>query len=268
LTFQVITVAQPGRFHLTAALVLARWMQLPFRDHRPSEGGLMIAKHQQSPAAARARPPRILGGLFEQFGRPAGWLGRVAGWLMSRSAADDRWVIDLLAVQPGDRVLDVGCGPGVTVQLLAELGQAAIVGVDPSAVMVRQSTARNRGAIARGQVEIRQAGVAALPYPPGHFTKVCAIHSLYFWDSLEQGLRELRRVLAPGGLLVLAVRMRHANAGRFDPSRSGLTDADIEAIANTLRSLGFHDIARQCQDGLDRQTMLALVARSGPVAAG
>jgi len=79
----------------------------------------MIGMHQPSSAAAKS-PPRLLGGLVEQFGRPTGGLGRMAGWLMSRTTADDRWVIDLLAIQPGDRVLDVGCGPGVTVQLLTE----------------------------------------------------------------------------------------------------------------------------------------------------
>jgi SAM-dependent methyltransferase len=207
-------------------------------------------------------PPPLLGHLFEQFGRPSGVLGRVAGWLMARTDADDRWVVDLLDVRPTDRVLDVGCGPGVTVRLLAERAAAGLVaGVDPSEVMVRQATARNRAAVARGRVELRRAGVSALPYPDGYFTKACAVHPVYFWPSLEQGLRELRRVLAQDGRLVLAVRMRHPEASRFDSSRYGLTDADVEAIVGTLGSLGFHGVITTTQAGLDRQTMAAIIAR-------
>jgi ubiquinone/menaquinone biosynthesis C-methylase UbiE len=210
----------------------------------------------------RPAPPPLLGHLFEQFGRPSGVLGRVAGWLMARTDADDRWVVDLLDVEPTDRVLDVGCGPGVTIRLLAERATAGFVaGVDPSEVMVRQATARNRAAVAQGRVELRRAGVSELPYPDGHFTKACAVHSLYFWPSLEQGLRELRRVLVPDGRLVLAVRMRHPKASRFDPSRYGLTDADIEAIVGTLLSLGFQEVTTRTQPGLDRQTMAAVIGR-------
>jgi len=58
------------------------------------------------------RPPRLLRPLFEQFGRPSGLLGRLAGRIMAKADADDRWVTDLLEVRPDDRVLDVGCGPG------------------------------------------------------------------------------------------------------------------------------------------------------------
>ncbi|MGH2371326.1 MAG: class I SAM-dependent methyltransferase, partial [Chloroflexota bacterium] len=106
--------------------------------------------------------------------------------------------------------------------LLAERATAGLVaGVDPSEVMVRQATRWNRAAVRAGRVELRQGATAALPYPDAHFTKACALHSLYFWPSVAEGLREVRRVLAPGGLLALAVRMHRAEAGRFDPSRYG-----------------------------------------------
>jgi hypothetical protein len=111
------------------------------------------------------------------------------------------------------------------------------------------------------------------------------VHSSYFWPSLEQGLSELQRVLSTGGRLVLAVRLRHANARCFDPSRYGLTDDDVDAIVSTLnqshdgtcipcrsRACGFHlgfglealgyqEVIVKRQEGLDRQTMAAIIAR-------
>jgi SAM-dependent methyltransferase len=130
--------------------------------------------------------------------------------------------------------------------------------------MARQAARRNRASIQQGRVEVRLGSVSELPYPSGHFTRACAVHSLYFWPSLEDGLRELRRVLAPGGRLVLAVRMREARASRFSPSRYGLTDEGVSAIADALRWLGFLDVTTHVQHGLDRQTMAAIVAVRPP----
>ena len=85
------------------------------------------------------------------------------------------------------------------------------------------------------------------------------MHSLYFWQSVEDGLREVGRVLAPEGRLVIAVRMRHEQAGRFDPSRFGLTDEDVAEIVATLTSVGFADVVTQ-QQQLGRETIAAVVA--------
>jgi ubiquinone/menaquinone biosynthesis C-methylase UbiE len=199
--------------------------------------------------------------LFAQFGRPSGLLGRLAGYLMARSDADDRWVVELLDVQPHDRVLEVGFGPGVAVALIAERATAGFVaGVDPSEVMVRQATRRNRAAVQEGRVELRLGMVSNLPYPEAHFTKACALHSLYFWPSWTDGLRELYRVLAPGGLLVLAVRMWRPQAGRFDPSRYGFRDEQVAEVVATLGSVGFQDVATERRE-VGRETITAILAR-------
>jgi SAM-dependent methyltransferase len=210
---------------------------------------------------AGAGPPGPLRRLFEQFGRPSGPLGHLAGWLMARTDADDRWVVELLDVQPADRVLEVGFGPGLAVALIAERVTAGLVaGVDPSEVMVRQAARRNRAAIREGRVELRRGTASALPYPDGHFTKACALHSLRFWPSAEEGLRELRRVLVPDGLLALALRMRRPGAGRFDPSRYEFTDEQVAAVLATLGSVGFGDVTTRRRE-VGWQTITAILAR-------
>ena len=211
--------------------------------------------------AAGTGPPRLLRPLFEPFARPSGLRGHLAGLIMARLDADDQWVVELLDVQPHDRVLDVGCGPGVTIALIAERATAGFVaGVDPSPVMVRQATRRNRSAGRQGRVELRLGTVSALPYPGAHFTKACAVHSLYFWPSVEDGLREVHRVLALDGLLVLAFRMRRAGASLLDPSRYGYTDAQVAELMATLGVVGFRDVATQRRE-IGRETITALLAR-------
>jgi SAM-dependent methyltransferase len=189
--------------------------------------------------ASWPRPPRLLRPLFEQFARPSGLLGRLAGRIMSKSDADDRWIVGLLDVQPNDRVLDVGCGPGVLVELISARATAGrVCGVDPSDVMLRQAASRNQEAVRAGRVELRRGEAAKLPYPDGQFTKACSTHSIYFWPSVEAGLGELFRVLAPDGLLVIAVRMRREDAGVFAPSRYGFTLGQLDEVLAKLAATG------------------------------
>jgi ubiquinone/menaquinone biosynthesis C-methylase UbiE len=207
------------------------------------------------------QPPRLLRPLFDQFARPTGLLGRLAGRIMAKADADDRWIVDVLDVQPGDRVLDVGCGPGVTVGLIVERASSGLVcGVDPSVVMLRQAAARNRAAIEARQVELRQGAVSAVPYPDSTFTKACAVHSIYFWPSVEVGLRELHRVLRPNGLVVVAVRRRREEAGIFDPSRYGYTDAQIASLVAAMCAVDFQDAMTQRRE-IGRETIEAITAR-------
>jgi hypothetical protein len=84
---------------------------------------------------------------------------------------------------------------------------------------------------------------------------------MYFCPSLEEGLRELQRVLTPGGRAVIAVRMRQASAGRFDPSCCGMTEQDLGTAVASLHALGFSDVTANRQADLDRQPMAAIVAR-------
>jgi ubiquinone/menaquinone biosynthesis C-methylase UbiE len=149
----------------------------------------------------------------------------------------------------------------VAVALIAERAtEGFVAGVDPSEVMVRQATRRNRAAVQEGRVELRLGMVSNLPYPEAHFTKACALHSLYFWPSWTDGLRELYRVLAPGGLLVLAVRMWRPQAGRFDPSRYGFRDEQVAEVVATLGSVGFQDVATERRE-VGRETITAILAR-------
>jgi hypothetical protein len=80
-----------------------------------------------NPAAPKLQPLALVRGFFGQFGHPSGWFGGLAGLLQSRTVGDDRWVVDLLNVQATDQVLDIGCGPGVTLQLLAERAGAGFL---------------------------------------------------------------------------------------------------------------------------------------------
>jgi ubiquinone/menaquinone biosynthesis C-methylase UbiE len=136
------------------------------------------------------------------------------------------WVIDLLHVRPGDKVLEVGFGPGVGIQLLTGSASAGYVaGVDPSKEMVAQATTRNKKAIESGRVELRHGSVAQLPFAENTFDKALAINSMQVWPDAVASLREIRQVLMAGGEVALGFT---PNSGQ---QNSGLSD--------TLTAAGF-----------------------------
>ena len=143
--------------------------------------------------------------LMRMFGRPQGVLGRLGGVVMARMNADcGAWVSDLLKVGPNDSVLEVGFGPGVVIQRLSQLAAAGhVAGIDPSREMVEQARARNAPALQGGHVDLRHGSVESLPFDDNCFDKALAINSMQVWPDAVAGLREMRRVMKPGGEIAL-----------------------------------------------------------------
>jgi ubiquinone/menaquinone biosynthesis C-methylase UbiE len=104
----------------------------------------------------------------------------------------------------GKRVLEVGCGTGELLRALARKGAPArLVGLDPDPAMVAQAEAKLRASGVPGEVE--RGFAQALPFPDGAFDVVVSSLMLHHLDAATKraALREWRRVLAPGGALVL-----------------------------------------------------------------
>ena len=155
---------------------------------------------------------RLADGLIRMFGRqarkPRGWFGKtVFGHLATWGHRPvTKWAMSLMDVQPDDHVLDIGCGGGMAVELIARIAvDGFVAGIDYSEEMVQQALKRNAAAVRAGRVEIRHGNVAALPYNDESFDKVIALESFYFWPEPVANLQEVRRVMTPGGLLALAM---------------------------------------------------------------
>lgn len=199
-------------------------------------------------------------GFASQFAVPHGVLGHIAGWLMAGNDEMIAKTVDLLDLQPTDAVLEIGSGPGYALaRAAARASKGFVAGVDVSDVMIAQARRRNRAAINAGRMELRQAGVSALPYPDARFDKALAINSYYFWPRPEADLREVSRVLKPGGTLALGLRVRDASRGALYNQRS-LSEEQIAAIAHTLARAGY-ELAATKRERLRSATVVVLLAR-------
>src|SRR5262245_7776189 len=116
----------------------------------------------EQPMRRRYSPLQSLS--MRAFGRPKGVLGKLGGVIMAwTNRAIAARVVELLNIQPSDRVLEVGFGPGVGIQLLAEKATSGeVAGIDCSEEMVEQATARNAAAVEHGRVELQQRRAPAV----------------------------------------------------------------------------------------------------------
>jgi ubiquinone/menaquinone biosynthesis C-methylase UbiE len=157
---------------------------------------------------------------------------------------------DLAAVTSGQRVLDVGSGPGaLTSELVERLGASAVVAVDPSAPFVEAVRER------LPDVEVAQAPAEALPFADASFDAALAQLVVHFMRDPVAGLREMARVTRPGGVVAACV-WDHAGgrtpltvfwraALELDPDahdESDLAGAHEGALAELLRQAGLEDV--------------------------
>src|ERR671930_1931445 len=173
-----------------------------------------------------------------QFHHPTGAVGHVAGWIMGRrssNVARNRWAVQLLDVQPTDRVIELGFGPGVAIAALATRAtRGLVVGVDHSQVMIRQARRRNAAAIRAGRVRLIHAPVEHLQLTDGPFDAALAVNTVGMWPEPTARLRDSGRLLRPGGWIALVSQPRcpgatpATSAGGADKFAALLADAAFE----------------------------------------
>ena len=171
-----------------------------------------------------------------QFGAPEGALGFAVGAALERFNRElNEWTRELLAARSADHVLEIGFGPGASVQALARTAER-VTGIDVSRPMVRKAARRNGGAMAGGRVRLLQASAADLPFAADVFDRVVAVNSVQVWPRRASSLADVRRVLKPGGVLALSRQPKF-----------GMTVAALEQLGQDLvravAAAGFDDVS-------------------------
>ena len=190
---------------------------------------------------------RLFVTLRRQGGHPRGMAGRGLGWVMAHRSSNRRrnaWVVALLDVQPTDRVLEVGFGPGLAIAELARLlTEGRVYGIDHSEVMLHQATKRNASAIRAGRIRLTLGTVEQLPPElDGPFAAILTVNSLGFWTAPAERLQDLRRRLTPGGRLAVASQPRCPGATR------STSLATASEITDLLHTAGFTQVRTEILD--------------------
>jgi SAM-dependent methyltransferase len=165
---------------------------------------------------------------------------------------------DLAGIGDGQRVLDVGCGPGaLTAELVKRAGAASVSAVEPSASFAAAVRERLPG------VEVRRSAAERLPFPDGTFDAALAQLVVHFMADPVQGLGEMRRVTRPGGTVAACV---WDHAGGRGPVAAFWTAArELDPAADDESGLAGvregHLASLFGQAGLERTSATALTVR-------
>ena len=173
--------------------------------------------------------------VIAQCRKPSGFFGRFILWDMNRhhSKLTD-WGLSHLTIKPNDKILDVGCGGGRTINKLSALASAGkVYGIDYSEDSVAAARKANARLIDIGLVEIQPGSVSRLPFENDTFDVVTAIETHLFWPNLLEDFREIFRVLKPGGMLSIVAEI-YRGGKHLEGVRKTIFEKHLAANMNLL----------------------------------
>jgi SAM-dependent methyltransferase len=182
---------------------------------------------------------KVLPKVYERFWRPI-VLRLFVGLSGPRAAEEQRLALEILAVEPGDQVLDVGCGPGNYTRPLARAaGDGLTVGLDASEAMV--AAAAERGG--SENLAYLRGDACALPFDDESFDVACSVGVIHMVTEPLVALAEMTRVLAPDGRLVVLATCGPRRKPRRE--RAGLTIFAREELIDALAAHGMVEIEQR-----------------------
>jgi ubiquinone/menaquinone biosynthesis C-methylase UbiE len=187
-----------------------------------------------------ALPPAEMARLL---GKPEGEAGRAVAERLNRVNADiTAAVYRHLQLKPGERVLEIGFGNGrLLPELLSHADDLSYVGLDIAETMVVEAITFNAELVASGQASFQRSAAEAMPYPDARFDKVFAVNVIYFWPDPVKALSEMRRVLRPDGMSVIAAVKPDADQAPppFAREEYGFRVRDAATVVALHRDAGF-----------------------------
>ena len=181
----------------------------------------------------------------DQYHCPRGRQGRSVAKKMNQEHEPlTLWGLANVKITSDDVVLDVGCGGGKTINTLAKLvPNGRVFGIDHSADMVDYSKKMNKKLVEQNRVQIIEGSVVKMSFPNDYFNLVTACETYYFWPSFNDALEEIKRVLKPGGKLLLVNEM--VKDGVYEVENAKLIAEThvclipLEVIKKIMQSVGF-----------------------------
>ena len=193
-----------------------------------------------------------------RMGNPGKPVGDAGVEMLARMNASHgpvtEWGLSHISVPEDAAVLDIGCGGGATLhRLAARAPRGVITGIDYSEVSVACSTDFNRADVESGRMKVLQASVEAMPFADDSFDTITTVESFYFWPDPQENLREVYRVLKPGGTFLLIADIHEDGAlpatARENIARYRLFNPTQEQFRELFRAAGFTRTAIHTKEG-------------------
>ena len=151
-------------------------------------------------------------------------------------------IIEELEIKSGDRLLEIGYGHGLGIDMIFKKYDCHVTGIDFSELMYKEASNRNKKHIENGKLSLNFGDYLSFNTDNNSFDKIFFINVIYFWKTLESPLIKIRNELKTDG--ILCIYMAH----RDDLNRLSFTSDDvfnkytIEFITEELKKYGFREI--------------------------
>jgi ubiquinone/menaquinone biosynthesis C-methylase UbiE len=183
---------------------------------------------------------RFLAGTARQLGHPDGWRGQLVGRLLNRANRTFvRAAVEAVDLTPGAAAADLGFGGGVGVRMLLDaVGHTGrVYGVDVSRTMLERARVRFADEWAAGRLELIEGSLLDLPLVEDSVDAVITVNTFYFLEDPRPALREIARVLRPGGRAVIGIGDPDEMA-RFPVTAHGFHLRPVAELVAAMTSAG------------------------------
>ena len=186
--------------------------------------------------------------ILQNTRKPQGFWGKVMLWSMNVGHGPmARWGLKHLKVTASDQILDIGCGGGRNIKrMLKKTPYGRVYGVDCSALSVNKSRRLNADQVLKKRAIIVQGSVSQIPFATAMFDIVTAFETVYFWPDIVGDMKEVYRVLKPGGSIFICNEAvwdgRNPDRYRYFINTIGMKVYSEEELATALKQAGYMNI--------------------------
>lgn len=190
----------------------------------------------------------MLEALGQQLRKPSGLFGRVVSRMMdARNRNFYLRIISEMRIQNGDRVYEIGYGPGLGVHMIAsKISDCTISGIDFSELMVKMASKRNKRFIEEGRVSLKYGDLLTADTTAERYDKIFCVNVIYFWKDLKPVFQKIHSMLSGEGSFYIFMTPAKDLDGGFAVE---FNKYPIEEVVAALKESGFKNVRYKLEDG-------------------
>lgn len=177
--------------------------------------------------------------IAKQFSDPKGIGGGLISLIMNKQNRPlYEETIRLLSISDTDCVLDIGCGNGYVLKMIARQHNCSLTGIDPSESIIKAASRRCHRFAKSGRMTFMRQAISATSFPDNSFNKAYTVNTVYFWDDLNRAMSEIRRVLKPNGFFINTL-YSDETLSRFSHTQFGYKRFSLKQLKSAGTGNGF-----------------------------
>lgn len=191
----------------------------------------------------------MLKAIARQLERPSGIFGKIVSKGMDRrNRKFYQKMIPELDIQKGDKVYEIGFGPGLGINLIAQSKPGCLIyGIDFSELMVDMSTTRNREFIDKGMVTLKYGDLLTAEMGNERYDKIFCVNVIYFWKELNPVFTKIYSMLNNGGMFcIFMTSAQELNDYKFPENFNKYSAEEVE---RELKKAGFQHVEYHLDNG-------------------